>query len=154
MLSDAATYRVFDCDENGSSDGADEDDQGGWDWQRKRKWQGALRPIDLVPIYEVKRSKKDPSQQLAVEWLTKQAKCAFDEHLARKLAPWGVAPAHKGTCVLIPADWAPLDPMKLMEMFTFANCPLNGSERPVSTRGGSCLYVLTAPALQVCGSYN
>jgi hypothetical protein len=47
------------------------------DRQQKRKWLGASYSEDVVPEYNVKRSKKDPSQQLGSDWVTKGAKCAL-----------------------------------------------------------------------------
>ncbi|KAE9373247.1 hypothetical protein N431DRAFT_557405 [Stipitochalara longipes BDJ] len=78
---------------------------------------------DAHPVYQVKRSKKWPLQQRAIDWLTQAARLHFDQHFATILAQWGVKESHTGTCILLPADWAALDPLRLASLFTAENCP-------------------------------
>jgi hypothetical protein len=47
----------------------------------------------------------------------------FDRHFTTLLAQWGVKETHQGTCLLLPADWAALDPLRLASMFSAENCP-------------------------------
>jgi hypothetical protein len=78
---------------------------------------------DDHPVYQVKRSKKWSLQQIAIEWITRRGKAHFNRYLAILLGQWGVKETHKGTCVLLPADWAALDPLRLASMFDADNCP-------------------------------
>lgn len=97
-----------------------------------------------MPLYETKRS-NDPKrtrlnpQQRAIIWMTSDGKEHFDQRLTSILADWGVSPVHKGACLSLPAAWAAIDPMKLMEMFDYPKCPLKGADRPVS-------FILSSPA--------
>ncbi|KAH8791671.1 hypothetical protein BGZ57DRAFT_922836 [Hyaloscypha finlandica] len=75
------------------------------------------------PVYQVKRSKKWHNQQRAIAWITYAAKSHFDHHFSSILAQWGVKPTHTGTCLLLPADWAALDPIRLAALFSPENCP-------------------------------
>ena len=98
---------------------------------RKRQWvSGEGR--DLVPEYEVKRSKKTPSQQRVIQWMTASGKQHFNSYLSSTLANWGITPAHKATCVSLPASWAALDSMSLIEIFEQSNCPRGRTNSPVS----------------------
>jgi hypothetical protein len=105
-------------------------------WQ-ERKERNRKRLLDslekeTLPDYRVKRSKKWPLQQRAVEWMTQAAKQHFDRHFSTILAQWGVKESHKGTCVLLPADWAALDPLRLAGLFNAENCPRAWADGVVS----------------------
>lgn len=89
-----------------------------------------------MPEYKVKQSKKKPGQQKAIEWLTGYAKAQFDSHLSKIAGQWGVKSTHQGSCILVPADWAALDPIVVLEQFEFGICPLKGAMSPV------CLLLL------------
>ncbi|KFY57250.1 hypothetical protein V496_06486 [Pseudogymnoascus sp. VKM F-4515 (FW-2607)] len=85
---------------------------------------------DNMPTYEVRGSKKKLGQQKAIEWLTAYAKAQFSDYFSEILCQWGVKDTHKGSCILVPADWAALDPIKMAEQFEFKNCPLKGAMSP------------------------
>ena len=87
------------------------------------------RGRDSLPSYVVKRSKKHPRQQKALEWLTASGKDRFDEKRAFLLSQWGVKKTHKGTCVLCPEDWSSLEPVRVMDLFDADKCPTAGSGR-------------------------
>jgi hypothetical protein len=94
--------------------------------QRKEQTQKRLRESfekEDLPVYQVKRSRKWPYQQRAIAWLTYAAKTHFDCHFATILAQWGVREKHTSTCVLLPADWSALDPIRLATLFNPENCP-------------------------------
>ena len=101
----------------------------------KRKWTSSLyhQPpnIGVVPQYEIKRSKRIYKQQLGIEWLLWKAKEAFEVQFASILARWGVAATHYGSCVLLPADWLAVEPIKLLELFDLDNSPPATSIRAV-----------------------
>ena len=78
---------------------------------------------ESLPVYQVKRSKKWSLQQGGVDWLTQVGKTHFDRYFAARLAPWGLKETHKGTCVLSPADWDAIDPLRLASLFSAENCP-------------------------------
>ena len=105
-----------------------------WDQRKNTRRKHLLENSerDGLPEYNVKRSKKWPLQQRAVEWLTHAGKLQFDGHLATLLSQWGIKPAHKGTCVLLPADWVALDPLKLAQLFKAEECPRTWADGPVS----------------------
>jgi hypothetical protein len=96
---------------------------------RKRLWETLEK--DSHPVYQVKRSKKWPLQQRAIDWLTQAGKLHFDSHFATILAQWGVKETHTGTCILLPADWAALDPLRLAGLLTSQNCPLAWADKVV-----------------------
>ena len=77
----------------------------------------------VMPLYEVKQSKKTPGQQRALEWLTVSARDHFRTVHSALLGRWGVGPEHKGTCVLCPEDWRFSDPLDLMDRFNNQRCP-------------------------------
>jgi hypothetical protein len=100
----------------------------------KRKYLGSSR--DNLPIYDVKRSRTNNTQQCGIDWMTTAGKDTFKSHLESILAQWGVKPAHANSntpCVLVPADWAAADPVAVMEMFNFQSCPGRHDERLVSS---------------------
>jgi hypothetical protein len=99
---------------------------------RKRKLLSETLEKEAHPIYQVKRSKKWPLQQRAIEWIRQAGKAHFDRHFATLLAQWGVKETHKGTCVLLPADWAALDPLKLASIFNAEHCPRAWADGVVS----------------------
>jgi hypothetical protein len=59
----------------------------------------------------------------AWEFKSNAAKSHFDHHFSSILAQWGVKPTHTGTCLLLPADWAALDPIRLAALFSPENYP-------------------------------
>jgi hypothetical protein len=80
---------------------------------------------ESLPSYSVKRSKtKGILQHRALDWRTHAGKLAFDRHYASLLSEWGLRGTHEGTCLWLPADWAALDPVSLVEMFIAENCPI------------------------------
>lgn len=79
---------------------------------------------EIMPAYDVKRSKTHPQQQRGLQWLSQEGKLIFDQHLESLMRSWGVKPRHSGTCVLWPQDWMALDPEKIAEILTYENCPL------------------------------
>jgi hypothetical protein len=86
---------------------------------------------DPYPIYDVKRSRKQPQQQRAIDWLKSDAKVRFDEHYTSLLGQWGVKSGHWGTCILSTAQWQALDPVKLASTFAYSTCPEAKSDRLV-----------------------
>ena len=84
---------------------------------------------DSMPSYAVKRSKKHPGQQQALDWLTACGKNKFDEKLAALLSQWGVKETYQGTCVLCPQEWSSLEPIHIMDLFDAEKCPFAGSGR-------------------------
>lgn len=103
---------------------------------RKRRWSTvsngrcfeALRK-DHMPIYEVKMSKRIRDQHRGLDWRTKIAQTTFNKSYESLLARWGVKSGHKGTCVLVPEDWKPLDPLDVMALFSRENMPSESSSR-------------------------
>jgi len=83
-----------------------------WEGHRKHAHKRPLGNIKLdketLSDYRVKRSRKWPRQQRAIEWITEAGKDHFDHHFATIMARWGVKPSYKSTCVLAPAAWAEL----------------------------------------------
>lgn len=106
----------------------------------KPKWVGSASR-EKMPEYDIKLSKEDPDQQRAIMWMTGRGKQHFDQHFGSILAQWGVAPTHKGTCISLPADWAALDPIALMEIFKYSKCPLADTERAVSSQNSLYLDI-------------
>ena len=78
---------------------------------------------DVMPVYEVKQSKKTPGQQRGLQWLTVSARDQFRSAHDALLGAWGVTSEHTGTCVLCPEDWRFSDPLKLMDLFGKQNRP-------------------------------
>ncbi|KAL2075898.1 hypothetical protein VTL71DRAFT_841 [Oculimacula yallundae] len=87
------------------------------------------------PTYQVKRSKKEPKQQCAIDWLKMSAKQHFETKYDRILGKWGAKHGHWGTCILSTADWQALDPLELASIFNYANCPPAKSDRLLYTFG-------------------
>lgn len=96
----------------------------------RKRLAGSLAK-ETLPVYGTKRSKKWPLQQRAIGWMTQAGKAHFDHHLAMLLGQWGVSQEHRGTCVLLPAAWAALDPLRLVTMFSAETCPLAFDDRMV-----------------------
>ncbi len=79
------------------------------------------RKLSPLPIYEIKLSKRTPSQQRGHLWLTYDAKKKFDKDLAMLLARWGGAGfGHEDTCVLCPRDWSSTKLLSLQGVQTIA----------------------------------
>jgi hypothetical protein len=93
---------------------------------RKRLYE--VLEKEAHPVYQVKRSKKLPFQQRAIDWLTQAGKLHFDQYFARLLSQWGVKETHIGTCLLLPGDWAAPDPLRVAQLFNAENCPLAWSD--------------------------
>jgi len=96
-----------------------------WETRRNRirkRLHESLEKEEL-PVYQVKRSRRWPNQQRAVGWITQHGKAHFDMYYANLLGQWGVKPAHQSTCILLPADWAALDPVRLAALFDISKCP-------------------------------
>jgi hypothetical protein len=108
--------------------------------RRCRDLCGSADKEDL-PTYQVKRSKKTGAQQLAIQWLTQVAKNHFDKYLAAALAQWGVKPSHTGTCVLLPADWAALDPSTIADLFSTQSCPHEYEDQELVRPPTACIHL-------------
>ena len=78
---------------------------------------------DVMPVYEVKQSKKTPGQQRGLQWLTVSARDQFRSAHDALLGAWGVTSKHTGTCVLCPEDWRFADPLNVMDLFSKQNRP-------------------------------
>ncbi|KAL8890476.1 MAG: hypothetical protein Q9215_002388 [Flavoplaca cf. flavocitrina] len=92
-------------------------------------WNDVLRSSSAnartVPTYEVKQSRRVPSQQRGASWIRYQSKQRFEEVLSPILERWGVGVQHWGTCVLIPEAWRFLEPIELVALLsTDVNLPL------------------------------
>ena len=89
-----------------------------------------------MPSYTVKRSKKHPDQQQALDWLTACGKNKFDEKLAALLSQWGVKETHQGTCVLCPQEWSSLEPIHIIHA-TYEPAHNNHDRKNCSTEAQS-----------------
>jgi hypothetical protein len=104
-----------------------------FDLNKKRKWLGGSYSKSNLPYYLTKRAKTGAYQQRAISWMQFPGKEAFDRHFAKVITPWGVTPAHTGACIILPAEWAALEPTMIAEMFDSTQVPLAGSvKRAVS----------------------
>lgn len=86
------------------------------------------KALPTLPIYEVKQSAR-ALQQRGLSWLSTSAKEKHDRERGHKLAQWGVAPGHKGTCVLCPDYWRHSDPLDLMALCSRDNYPSQTATR-------------------------
>jgi len=75
-----------------------------------------------VPVYRMPQAKQK-RQQKALFWLTEDALIAYRNHRNLRLAGWGVTAAHRGTCILVPGEWANVTPVDLVDIFTSQDCP-------------------------------
>lgn len=75
-----------------------------------------------VPTYRMPQAKQK-RQQKALFWLTEDALVAYRNHRNLRLAGWGVTAAHRGTCILVPGEWANVTPDDLVDIFTSQDCP-------------------------------
>lgn len=91
--------------------------------------QGAAAYKPLMPVYEVKTSRKQMLQQRGLDWLTLEAKEKFDKKYETLLSRWGVSREHQGTCILCPEEWRLTDPLELQERLKSKNLPIPGEPR-------------------------
>lgn len=90
---------------------------------------GAAAYKPLMPIYDVKTSRKEMLQQRGLDWLTLEAKEKFDQKYETLLSRWGVKVGHQGTCILCPEEWRLTDPLELQERLQSKNLPSPGDPR-------------------------
>ncbi|KAI1847622.1 hypothetical protein JX266_006474 [Neoarthrinium moseri] len=98
----------------------------------KRKWSSTASAREAAPRYEVKRSRVARQQQCAISWLTEVGVLRFQQHLRALLCSWGVDDLDYGdSCILVPADWAPLEPREVIKLFSLERCPERQAHRPI-----------------------
>ncbi|KAI1327666.1 hypothetical protein F5Y16DRAFT_420725 [Xylariaceae sp. FL0255] len=90
----------------------------------------SMHALQAIPVYESRRCRKHTKQIRALQWISQDGADKFEEHLCKILASWGVTPAYTSNCLLISADWANLDPAKIMSLFSFQSCPSKTTPLP------------------------
>lgn len=94
--------------------------------QPYRQVQTLPRPLNIappasafvpVPSYAPARSRAEPGQIRAWEWMAESGRRRFLAHEELLLSRWGVKPTHHGTCVPVPQLWATVDPAVLLTTF-------------------------------------
>ncbi|KAE8446144.1 hypothetical protein EG329_012517 [Mollisiaceae sp. DMI_Dod_QoI] len=107
-----------------------------WDERRRKKCKRLCDSDEknVLPEYEAKRSRRWPRQQRAIEWLTQAGKDHFDHYMAGLLSSWGLKPSHKGSCLLCPADWAALSPLRVASLFEVGKCPVAATSTRTTTQ--------------------
>jgi len=96
-------------------------------------WYKRNHGLPPLVAYRVPQSQISHAQIKHLALMTGTAKKDFDTIQRKRLAAWGVTPAHKGTCVLVPREWGTAKPLELLKTFSYESCPRSGS-RLVSTR--------------------
>ena len=93
-----------------------------------RRAHPGVRRDQAMPQYSIRLSGDQPR---AASWLTRRAKEHLEARVRALTTAWGFGPRHAGTCVLVPADWAAMEPLAVMEDFVVAGCPGASATRMV-----------------------
>jgi hypothetical protein len=79
-------------------------------------------PTIPIPQYTMPAS-RNKEQQKGASWLTQQVRTVFHNNLRRRLNAWGVTERHRGTCILVPQEWANAEPLEVMGRFSLDAVP-------------------------------
>ncbi|OCT49602.1 hypothetical protein CLCR_06755 [Cladophialophora carrionii] len=98
---------------------------------------GSCRRLDVAspPATGTRcRRRKSTTELKGVPWLTAEARKLFHNHLKDRLAGWGVDVKHGGTCVLVPREWANVEPVEAMNSFSLGSCPVDENDNRLVRR--------------------
>lgn len=120
------------------------------------------------PVFNYKiRQSKTSNQQKGIHWLTEDAYKVFKNNLEHRLNSWGLSADGRGTCILVPAEWANVRPQEIMDDFRMDSWPndeahtkrLASRPDPLLINGTDCAQWLhiadhTATWARACGWFS
>lgn len=82
-----------------------------------------------MPVYSVADSQQIQGQIKGLEWMTAAGRDRFLSQRDQLLSSWGVTAHHQQSCVMVPVDWAYLNPANLLETISNSEFPAANATR-------------------------